>query len=174
MLGIIVAAYNEENVLKQVIQNIILSNQYPKSMYHIFLGVYPNDPATMKVAKELEDQFPNVHKIVHVLKGPSSKADNLNNIIKNIYKFEEENNLEFQALVIHDSEDLIHPYEFKLENYLLEKYPAIQMPVFPLQEMPRLSNIFKKMISGTYADGSVAREFISTRSMFPSSYGTAV
>ena len=252
MLGIIVAAYNEENVLKQVIQNIILSNQYPKSMYHIFLGVYPNDPATMKVAKELEDQFPNVHKIVHVLKGPSSKADNLNNIIKNIYKFEEENNLEFQALVIHDSEDLIHPYEFKLENYLLEKYPAIQMPVFPLQEMPRLSNIFKNMISGTYADefaenhyrlllartatgafvpsagtgfvirrdilddfpdgevfpvgsltedyklslqlkqmgydvyyvldhvkrlradGSVAREFISTRSMFPSSYGTAV
>ncbi len=30
------------------------------------------------------------------------------------------------------------------------------------------------MISGTYADGSVAREFISTRSMFPSSYGAAV
>jgi adsorption protein B len=36
MLAVIVAAYNEENVLKSVITNLIVSNQYPKSMYHIF------------------------------------------------------------------------------------------------------------------------------------------
>lgn len=152
MLALIVAAYNEESVLKPVIRNLILSNQYPRSMYHVFLGVYPNDPGTMKVAKELEDEFPNVHRIIHVLDGPSSKADNLNNVIKNIYKYEEENYLKFAGIIIHDSEDLVHPYEFKLENYLLDEYPAIQMPVFPLQEMPKLSNIFKNMISGTYAD----------------------
>lgn len=152
MLAIIVAAYNEENVLKSVIRNLVISNQYPRSMYHIFLGVYPNDEGTMKVAEELEKEFPNVHKIVHVLNGPSSKADNLNNVIKNIYEFEKKNHLKFQAIVIHDSEDLVHPYEFKLENYLLEKHSAIQMPVFPLQEMPRFSNIFKNMVSGSYAD----------------------
>ena len=252
MLGIIVAAYDEENVLKPVIRNLITSNLYPKSMYHIFLGVYPNDEGTMRVARELEEQFPNVHKIVHVLEGPSSKADNLNNVIRNIYEFEKENHIRFQALVVHDSEDVVHPYELKLENYLLEEHSAIQMPVFPLQELPRLSNIFKNMISGSYADefaenhyrlllartvtdafvpsagtgfvirrdildkfpdgnvfpegsltedyklslqfkqmgydvhyvledvsrlradGTVAREFISTRSMFPSSYGAAI
>lgn len=152
MLGIIIAAYNEENVLRPVVRNIILSNQYPKGMYHIFLGVYPNDEGTMRVAKELEEEFSNVHKVIHVLNGPSSKADNLNNVIKNIYIFEKENYLEFQAIVIHDSEDLIHPYEFKLENYLLEKYSAIQIPVFPLQKMPKISNVFQNMISGTYAD----------------------
>lgn len=152
MLAVIVAAYNEENVLKAVIRNLILSNQYPRSMYHIFLGVYPNDEDTMKVAKELEEEFDNVHKIIHVLDGPSSKADNINNVIRNIYKYEEEKQIQFQAIVIHDSEDLVHPYEFQLENYLLEKHAAIQIPVFPLQEMPKLSNIFKNMISGTYAD----------------------
>lgn len=152
MLAIMIAAYNEENVLYPVIKNLVLSSQYPKSMFHVFLGVYPNDPGTMKVAKQLEDEFVNVHKVIHVLNGPSSKADNLNNIIKNIYTFENKNHLEFAAVIVHDSEDLVHPYEFKLENYLLEKYPAIQMPVFPLQEMPKLSNIFKNMISGSYAD----------------------
>lgn len=152
MLAVIVAAYNEEDVLKDVITNLIISNQYPRSMYHIFLGVYPNDPGTLRVADELENEFDNVHKIVHVLDGPSSKADNLNNVIKNIYSFEERNSLEFAAVIIHDSEDLVHPYEFKFENYLLEKYPLIQIPVFPLQEMPKPSNFFKNMISGTYAD----------------------
>lgn len=152
MLGIIVAAYNEESVLKSVITNIIQSNQYPKSMYHIFLGVYPNDPGTLKVAKELEEEFKQVHKIIHVLEGPSSKADNLNNVLRNIDQFEQEYHLEFSAIVIHDSEDLVHPYEFKLDNYLLEKHAVIQIPVFPLQEMPRLSNLFKNMVSGTYAD----------------------
>ncbi|NLC66463.1 MAG: phage adsorption protein NrfB [Clostridium sp.] len=152
MLAIIVAAYNEEAVLKDVIENLILSNQYPRSMYHIFLGVYPNDPGTMKVAKKLAEDFDNVHKIIHVLNGPSSKADNLNNVIENIYDFESENHIEFAAIVIHDSEDLVHPYELKFENYLLEKYPLIQIPVFPLQEMPKLSNVFKNIVSGTYAD----------------------
>lgn len=159
MLAIIVAAYNEESVLKAVIKNLILSNQYPRSMYHIFLGVYPNDPGTMRVAKELEDEFDNVHKIVHVLNGPSSKADNLNNVITNIYDFENENHLKFAAVIIHDSEDLVHPYEFKLENYLLERHPAIQMPVFPLQEMPKLSNIFKNIVSGSYADEFAENHF---------------
>lgn len=152
MLAIVVAAYNEENVLHSVISNLIQSNQYPRSMYHVFLGVYPNDDGTLRVASELEEQFPNVHKVIHVLNGPSSKADNINNVIKNIYKFERDHHMEFQAIVVHDSEDLVHPYEFKLENYLLEKHAVIQIPVFPLQEMPKLSNIFKNMISGTYAD----------------------
>lgn len=152
MLAIIVAAYNEEPVLKAVIENLIISNQYPRSMYHIFLGVYPNDEGTMNVAKELENKYENVHKIVHVIPGPSSKADNINNVIHNIISFEEEKHIRFNGIIIHDSEDLVHPYELLLENYLLQYHLAIQMPVFPLQQMPKLSNVFKNMVSGTYAD----------------------
>ena len=147
MLAIIVAAYNEENVLKSVITNLIISNQYPRSMYHIFLGVYPNDEGTMKVARELENEFNNVHMVIHTLSGPSSKADNINNVIKNIFEFETKKHLRFEGFVIHDSEDLVHPYEFQIENYLLQYHAAIQMPVFPLQERPRFSNIFIEFTS---------------------------
>lgn len=87
-----------------------------------------------------------------MLDGPSSKADNLNNVIKYIFEYEKKHYLSFNGFVVHDSEDLIHPYEFMLENYLLDDHAAIQIPVFPLQEKPRFGNIFKNMVSGTYGD----------------------
>ena len=60
----------------------------------------------------------------------------INNVIKNIFKFEQENNQRFNGIIIHDSEDIVHPYELLLENYLFKTKSAIQIPVFPLQEKP--------------------------------------
>lgn len=152
LLAIIIAAYNEENVLEAVIENIIDTQEYPASMYHIFIGVYPNDPKTKEIAEKIDKKYSHVHSITHVLEGPSSKADNINNVIENMYKYEAENNLRFKGIIIHDSEDIVHPYEFLLDNYLFETKSALQIPVFPLQEMPRLSNLFTNLVSGTYAD----------------------
>lgn len=152
LMAMIIAAYNEESVLEAVIENLIASQEYPMSMYHIFLGVYPNDPKTREIALKLDKKYPNVHAITHVLEGPSSKADNINNVIKNIFKFEQENNQRFNGIIIHDSEDIVHPYELLLENYLFKTKSAIQIPVFPLQEKPQFNNILKNMVTGTYAD----------------------
>lgn len=152
LLAVIVAAYNEEYVLADVIDNLIDTNHYPDAMYHVFLGVYPNDKGTMRVADDLAERHPNVHKVIHVLDGPSSKADNLNNVIKNVVAFEARRGIRFKGIVIHDSEDVVHPYELLVENYLLNAHKAIQMPVFPLQRMPKIRNTFKNMVSGTYAD----------------------
>ena len=82
-------------------------------MYHIFIGVYPNDLKTKAIAEKLAKKYQNIHSITHVLNGPSSKADNINNVIENIYKYETAHNLQFKGIIIHDSEDIVHPYEFK-------------------------------------------------------------
>ena len=37
LLAVAVAAWHEDNVLGDVIDNIVESTDYPKSMYHIFL-----------------------------------------------------------------------------------------------------------------------------------------
>jgi len=152
LLAIIIAAYREEDVLEDVVDHLIDTNHYPDAMYHVFLGVFPNDPATLHIADRLSKKYDNVHKVVHVLDGPSSKADNINNVIKNILSFERDRGIRFKGIVIHDSEDVVHPYELLVENYLLNYHDAIQMQLFPLQKMPRLKNIFKNMVSGTYAD----------------------
>lgn len=152
LLAVVVAAWHEDNVLKAVIENMISSLQYPESMYHVFIGVYPNDEATIDVVRKLEHNFNNVHMVVNTRPGPTCKADNINNIIRYIKQFELERKWRFASVTIHDSEDVVHPYELKLTNYLLDSYDVLQFPVIPLQKMPTFKNILRGMTIGTYAD----------------------
>ncbi len=152
LLAITVAAWHEDAVLGDVIDNLIASASYPQSMYHIFLGIYPNDPPTLKVAHDLAARHENVHVIVNDTPGPTSKAQNINHVIRQMHKFEQERGWSFASLTIHDSEDVIHPYELLVTNYLIDTHDALQFPVFPLIRMPRLSNFFQNITTNTYAD----------------------
>ncbi len=152
LLAVTIAAWHEENVLGDVIDNFIASTSYPRSMYRIFLGIYPNDLATLEVAQGLAERYSNVHVVINALPGPTSKAQNINYVIREIRQFEKEHGWEFASLTIHDSEDVVHPYELLVTNYLLDTHEALQFPVFPLLRMPRFSNFFKGITTGTYAD----------------------
>ena len=159
LLALAVAAWHEDNVLGDVISNIVESTDYPKSMYHIFLGVYPNDAASIQVARTLEKTYSNIHVVINDTPGPTSKAQNLNYVIQQIQVFEQEKGLKFAALTIHDSEDVVHPLELKVTNYLLETHEAMQFPVFPMMRMPKFSNFFQNLTTGTYADEFAENHF---------------
>lgn len=73
LLAIIIAAWHEDNVIGDVIRNLIESTQYPRSMYHIFIGVYPNDEKTINVVKELSEEFPNVTELSTINLDPPPK-----------------------------------------------------------------------------------------------------
>jgi len=73
LLAVMVAAWHEENVIEQVIDHMISSVHYPRSMYHVFLGVYPNDPATIEVAERLSQKYENVHVVVNPKDGPTRR-----------------------------------------------------------------------------------------------------
>ena len=161
LIAIVIAAWHEDNVLLDVVDNIISSQQYPKSMYHIFLGVYPNDEATVYIGKELEKKHFNVHCVENYKDGPTSKAQNINYLISKIKEYEKEKNWEFASVTIHDSEDLVHPYELKVTNYLIDKHPALQFPVFPLIKKPSFKNFFKNITTNTYADEFAENHFIT-------------
>ncbi|HOB31231.1 MAG TPA: glycosyltransferase [Bacillota bacterium] len=152
LLAIVVAAWHEENVIEAVIDHMIASVQYPRSMFHIFIGVYPNDLPTVEAVQKLESKYNNVHMVMNPQPGPTTKAHNLNNIIRYVKEYEENHNQRFASLTVHDAEDVVHPYEFKMTNYLLDDHDALQFPVIPLQRKPRLGNILAGMTTGTYAD----------------------
>lgn len=159
LLAMTVAAWHESNVLGDVIDNVIATTDYPRSMYHIFLGVYPNDPETISVAKQLAKRYGNVHVIINDKPGPTSKAQNLNHVIREIKKFEKCKNWRFASLTIHDSEDVVHPYELLATNYLLETHDAMQFPVFPIMRMPTFRSFFRTITTGTYADEFAENHF---------------
>lgn len=161
MLAISIAAWHEANVIGDVISNFMNTTDYPKSMYHLFVGVYPNDPETIAAVEAVSREFPNVHPVVNCMEGPTTKAQNINHVIRQIKNFESENNLRFASLTIHDSEDVIHSYELLATNYLIDSHDALQFPVFPIMEMPRFGNYFKQITTATYADEFAENHYIS-------------
>ena len=159
LLAVIIAAWHEENVLEKVVDHFILTTHYPQSMYHIFIGVYPNDPETIDVARKLEKKYENVHVVINKVNGPTTKAQNLNSVLSNIRQFEQSHNWRFSSFTMHDSEDVVHPYELRVTNYLIDTYPLLQFPVFPIQRIPTIKNFFHGMTSGTYADEFAENHF---------------
>ncbi len=130
-VAIMIPSWDESPVIRRMIENTLKSVNY--SNYHIFVGTYPNDPATGREVELVREQFDNVHRIVCPKDGPTNKADCLNWVYQGIQMFESERNIKFQIYVIHDSEDIIHPLSLKLYNYLVPRKDMIQLPVFPIE-----------------------------------------
>ncbi|MDP2212147.1 MAG: glycosyl transferase family protein [Candidatus Aquicultor sp.] len=151
-IAIFVPAWHEEEVIAKMLENNFASINYPRSFYHIFVGVYPNDFATKAAVKPLLAKYKNLHIVENVQDGPTNKSDNLNNLYRKLIQYEHKTGVYFSIVIIHDSEDIIHPTSLKLFNYLIPKHAAVQLPVFPLQPLPTIRNFFKYMTSGTYAD----------------------
>ncbi len=152
LLAILIPAWNEAEVLGAMVENLVRSVNYPASLFHIFIGVYPNDTATCEVVRELEKRYPQVHGVVNPKEGPTSKAQNLNQVLEYVLRFERENRVRFRCFIIHDAEDVVHPTAFKLANYLSFQYEVVQLPVFPLQFYPTWRTFFAYITSSTYAD----------------------
>lgn len=160
MLAVVIAAWHEDAVLGEVVDNLVASAQYPRSLYRVFLGVYPNDAATVAVAarsrRAMEapwcawwETIPDLRRrppTSTIPCGPSRE-------------YEAERDVRFASVTIHDAEDVVHPNEFKMTNYLIDDYDALQFPVFPLQRMPRLRLFFKTLTSSTYADEFAEHHF---------------
>lgn len=128
-LAIMVPAWNEVGVVGEMARLAAATLDYEN--YQIFVGTYPNDQETQRDVDAVCQQFPNVHKVVCVRPGPTSKADCLNNIIDAILSFEANASIQFSGFILHDAEDVISPLELRLFNYLLPKKDLIQVPVYP-------------------------------------------
>ncbi len=130
LVAIMVPCWDESAVIRQMLQNTIQTINYTN--YHIFVGVYPNDPATHREVELVRETYANVHRVVCPKDGPTNKADCLNWVYEGIQVFEKDNGLRFDIYVMNDSEDLVHPLYLKLFNYLIPRKDMVQLPVFPL------------------------------------------
>ncbi|MBF0366340.1 MAG: phage adsorption protein NrfB [Oligoflexia bacterium] len=147
-IAIMVACWHEDDVLQRMISGNISRIQY--AHYHFFLGVYPNDAATMAVANDLKHRYSNVHMVVNASSGPTSKGQMINQIAQAIFSFEKQVADPFHIIMFHDSEDMIHPLSLKVINYYMdqkdEEYDFIQIPIFSMPARKR------ELVSGVYME----------------------
>ncbi len=130
-LAIMVPAWQEHGVIDKMAELAATTLDYEN--YHFFVGTYPNDPQTQHDVETVCARFPNVHKVVCVRPGPTSKADCLNNVLNAILQFEQRANLQFAGFILHDSEDVLCQQELRLFNLLVGSKDLIQLPVYPLK-----------------------------------------
>jgi len=130
-LAVWLPLWQEAGVITQMLEHNISAVAY--SNWEVFVGCYPNDDATMSAARLLEARYPQVHIVMVPNDGPTSKADNLNCIRAGMAEWEAEHGVEFDGVLVHDAEDLIHPCSLSAVSALLDEYDMVQAPVLPLK-----------------------------------------
>jgi len=106
--AVFVANWHEEDVLGKMVEGNLARIQAPE--VSIFVGVYPNDTGTVRVAKELEAKHDRVNVIINTLPGPTSKGQMLNEMFSQVFSSDDCPDM----AVLHDSEDIIDPRTFQI------------------------------------------------------------
>ncbi len=140
--AIFVAAWDEAAVIGGMLTAAVRRFDYPD--YRIYVGTYPNDPATIAAARAVAALDPRVRVIVGERDGPTTKADCLNTVWHALMRDEAAGRIT-RAVVLHDAEDVVHPAELTVFDALIDDHALVQLPVLPLVRRGSL-------ISGHYAD----------------------
>jgi len=142
--AVFIPAWQEEAVIQKMLLNSLQSFDYEN--FDIFLGTYPNDEPTRLKAAQVRERDRRVRIVVCPHPGPTNKADCLNWVYQGMLLAEREKGIRYEIIVLHDSEDVVHPLELKLYNCLIPRKDMVQVPVVPL-EMPA-----RYLTAGTYLD----------------------
>ncbi len=74
--AIFVPAWDEAAVIATMLRGLVGTFAYPR--YRVFVGCYPNDPATISAVASVGD--PRIERVVTTRAGPTTKADCLNHV----------------------------------------------------------------------------------------------
>lgn len=140
--AIFVPAWDESLVISAMLSNTVQA--YSGQSCDVFVGCYPNDPATADAVASLAYQ--SVHLITCENPGPTTKADCLNQLWLAMLKHEEQFGFHYKGVVLHDSEDVVSPRELPIFDVMLERFDLVQLPVIPLVDPT------SRFVSGHYCD----------------------
>ena len=143
-IALIIPCWREAGVIERMLDHNLTTVEYEN--YDVWLGAYPNDPATLDKVAACERKHPRVRHVVCPHPGPTTKADCLNWIYEGVKRHEEASGERYAALQQQDAEDLIAPAALEYVNREIDHYEMIQFPVRPL-----VSSI-GRVTQATYAD----------------------
>jgi len=141
-IAILVPAWDEATVIAPMLRATLQRLDYDN--YRIFVGHYRNDPATAAAIRSVND--PRVESVEVGADGPTTKADCLNYLYDALIAHETATGSAAKAVVLHDAEDVVHRYELRIFDGLIDRAAVIQLPVLPLQDP------HSRWIAGHYCD----------------------
>ncbi len=140
--AILIPAWDEADVIGPMLLRLISTLDHPA--YTVFVGVYPNDPATQAAVARIAD--PRIVAVVTARPGPTTKADCLNQLWRAATEHACDAGICFKAIVLHDAEDIVHPASLQLYDRYMPALSMVQLPVLPLPDPS------SHWVSGHYLD----------------------
>ena len=140
--AILIPAWDEAAVIGAMLQRLLAALEWPD--YAVFVGLYPNDPAGQAAVAAVAD--PRLHVVIGAVPGPTTKADCLNSLWRAALAEEAASGRPFDAIVLHDAEDVVHGSELAVFAAFLPHNAMVQLPVLPLPDAS------SPLISGHYID----------------------
>lgn len=142
--AVFVPAWHEAAVIGAMLE--AAASSYDLARLRLYVGCYPNDPATLDAVRTIIPRSPAVRIVVGDRLGPTNKADCLVTLWHAMRADEAAGHARYDAVILHDAEDCIDPAELSVFDHHLRHAAAVQLPVVPLIE-PR-----RHWVSGGYAD----------------------
>ncbi|PLC55778.1 type II secretion system protein E [Pollutimonas nitritireducens] len=143
-LAIMIPAWLEFDVIAPMLENMVATLEYKN--YMLFAGTYCNDARTIAEVERMRRRYRHLIRVEVPHAGPTNKADCLNWIVQAAFLEEKKRGIKFAGMVLHDSEDVVHPLELKYFNYLLPRIDFVQLPVTSLERG------WHEFVAGTYMD----------------------
>ncbi|MBS0315105.1 MAG: glycosyl transferase family protein [Proteobacteria bacterium] len=143
-VAIFVPAWQEAGVIGAMLKTA--QARWADSGYRIYVGCYPNDSETRAAIPDA----PHIRLVINPCPGPTTKGDNLNAMWRAMLADETAEGRTFDAVALHDAEDVVHPAEIGIFGALCPRFDLVQLPVLPLIEKER--GIWAQTVSATYAD----------------------
>ncbi|WP_137862016.1 MULTISPECIES: glycosyl transferase family protein [unclassified Sphingomonas] len=141
---VFVPAWDESAVIGSMLRTALERFDHPD--YRIYVGTYPNDPATIAAVAEVALADARVRLVVGGAPGPSTKADCLNTLWRALLRDEAAEGFVASAVALHDAEDVVHPLELRAYAHGLIDHAAVQLPVLPL------AHAHSRFFAGHYLD----------------------
>jgi adsorption protein B len=129
-LAIFLPAWDEAAVIGDMLGEAV--SAWADGDWRLYVGTYPNDPATTAAAAAVASDEPRVRIVTGGDPGPTTKADCLNRLWSALLADEAAEGKRVKAVVLHDAEDVVHPAELRLFDSLVERFDLVQLPVLPL------------------------------------------
>jgi adsorption protein B len=141
-MAVFVPAWDESAVIASMLKATLKRFDYDD--YRIFVGHYRNDPATAAAIASVADE--RITAVQVEADGPTTKADCLNHLYDALVAHEIDTGQPAKAVVLHDAEDVVHRFELRIFDGLIDRAALVQLPVLPLVD-PQ-----SRWIAGHYCD----------------------
>ena len=140
--AVFIPAWDEADVIGPMLRRLTSTLDYGN--YDVFVGVYPNDRETCSAAAAVRS--PRIHIVNTSRPGPTTKADCLNHLWHALERAEAAQGFRYKAVVLHDAEDVVHPAELAVFDYMIPRKALVQLPVVPFADAE------SRWIAGHYLD----------------------